>query len=132
MNEAKTVQEEMGSIDMVLCIRELTSYVRSKVYYLSEKKRGGIEAEDIVSDILLSVLEGKRDWYKYKKRHKGGTFRDFLFGCIKSAVSNFKVGKVMSYNIYEFDDEVHSDRINTVSDRVGYNNYNEQDDYGRI
>lgn len=67
----------MGSL-----IGQMNSYAEFRLHSIDIKKLEGITPEDVVADVLLKVLEGKRNW-------TGAiSFNAFLFGCVKSEISH--------------------------------------------
>lgn len=78
------LQEELLSNDLNDLIDRLTLYATSRLKTRGLKDFQGREPIDFVSDILLKVLEGTRDLEKAKC-----SFREFMFGCLKSEISNF-------------------------------------------
>lgn len=78
------LQEELQSTNLDDLIDRLTLYATSRLKLMGIKDFQGREPFDFVGDLLLKVLEGTRDWEKAKC-----SFRDFMFGCLKSEISNF-------------------------------------------
>jgi len=76
--------EALNSIDLDEVIDSLNAYAISHLKSVGEKNFDGKEPIDLVSDLILKVMEGKRDWNKAQC-----SFREFLFGCLKSEISNF-------------------------------------------
>ena len=79
-----TVEEAMSSNNMDEIIDAMNAYAISRLKTIQVKSFNGKEAIDFVSDLIIKVLEGKRDWSKAKC-----SFREFLFGCLKSEIDNF-------------------------------------------
>jgi DNA-directed RNA polymerase specialized sigma24 family protein len=89
--------EAIQSIDLDEVIDRLNAYAISQLKSVGVKNFNGKEPIDFVGDVLLKVMEGQRDWSK-----ANCSFTEFLFGCLKSEISNFfKSNK----NIY--DNELH-------------------------
>lgn len=78
------LQEELLSSDLNDLIDRLTLYATSRLKTRGLKDFQGREPIDFVSDLILKVLEGTRDFEKAKC-----SFREFMFGCLKSEISNF-------------------------------------------
>jgi len=67
----------------------MLSYASYRLNSEDVKDFDGKDPLDFVSDIFLKVLENKRDWNNAKC-----PFVEFLFGCLKSEISNyFKTNK---------------------------------------
>jgi len=79
-----TLAEELNSKEMDGIINSMTAYVLYKFQGLDIKDLEGKESVDIVFEILLKVVEGERDWSK-----ANCTFKEFLFGCLRSHLHNF-------------------------------------------
>lgn len=80
MNLATAIQ----SVDMDDIIDRMNAYAISRLRSVGAKDFNGKEPIDFVGDLLLKVMEGKRDWSKAQC-----SFKEFLFGCLKSEISNF-------------------------------------------
>ena len=76
--------DALMSVDLDEVIDSMNAYAISHLKSVGEKNFNGKEPIDLVSDIILKVMEGKRDWSKAQC-----TFKEFLFGCLKSEISNF-------------------------------------------
>ena len=75
----------MQSINMEELIDKLNAYAISRLKSVGIKTFNGVEPVDFVGEVLLKVIdEGGRDWSKAKC-----SFKEFLFGCLKSEISNF-------------------------------------------
>jgi|SRR5690606_17673315 len=89
MNLAEAIQ----SVDMDEVIDRMNAYAISILKSVGVKNFNGKEPIDFVGDVILKVMDGQRDWSKAKC-----SFTKFLFGCLKSEISNFfKTNK----NIYD-------------------------------
>lgn len=89
MNLAEAIQ----SVDMDEVIDRMNAYAISILKSVGVKNFNGKEPIDFVGDVILKVMDGQRDWSKAKC-----SFTEFLFGCLKSEISNFfKTNK----NIYD-------------------------------
>ena len=89
MNLAEAIQ----SVDMDEVIDRMNAYAISILKSVGVKNFNGKEPIDFVGDVILKVMDGQRDWSKSKC-----SFTEFLFGCLKSEISNFfKTNK----NIYD-------------------------------
>lgn len=89
MNLAEAIQ----SVDMEEIIDRMNAYAISLLKSVGAKDFNGKEPIDFVGDVILKVMEGKRDWSKAQC-----SFTEFLFGCLKSDISNFFT---TNKNIYE-------------------------------
>lgn len=78
------IVEEIRSEDMDEVIDRMNAYAIHLLKTVAVKNFNGKEPIDFVGDVILKVMEGTRDWDKAKC-----SFRDFLFGCLKSEISNF-------------------------------------------
>ncbi len=80
MNLAETIASE----DMDEIIDRMNAYAISRLKSVGEKTFNGKSPVDFVGEIILKVMEGKRKWDNAEC-----SFRMFLFGCLKSDISNF-------------------------------------------
>lgn len=76
--------QAMQSVDIEELIDRLNLYAVSRLKTIGIKDFNGKEPIDFVSDLILKVMEGKRDWNKSQC-----SFDVFLFGCLKSEIYNF-------------------------------------------
>lgn len=76
--------EAIQSVDMDEVIDRMNAYAISLLKSVGIKNFNGKEPIDFVGDVILKVMEGKRDWSKAQC-----PFEEFLFGCLKSEISNF-------------------------------------------
>lgn len=76
--------EEIQSVDMGELIDSMNAYAIDKLKSVGEKSFRGKLPVDFVGELILKVMEGKRDWNKAEC-----SFREFLFGCLKSEIANF-------------------------------------------
>lgn len=76
--------EAIHSVDMDEVIDRMNAYAISLLKSVGAKNFNGKEPIDFVGDVILKVMEGKRDWAKAQC-----SFTEFLFGCLKSEISNF-------------------------------------------
>ena len=76
--------DEIHAIDLEDVIDRLNAYAIGKLRQAQLKDFDGKEPIDFVGEVILDVLEGKRDWQKAKC-----TFREFLFGCLRSKIDGF-------------------------------------------
>lgn len=89
MNLAEAIQ----SIDFDEVIDRMNAYAFSQLKSVGVKTFNGKEPIDFVGEVILKVMEGQRDWTK-----ANCSFTEFLFGCLRSEISNFfKTNK----NIYD-------------------------------
>lgn len=65
-------------------IDRMNAYAISMLKSVGVKDFNGKEPIDFVGDTLLKVMEGTRDWNK-----ADCSLKEFLFGCLKSEISNF-------------------------------------------
>jgi DNA-directed RNA polymerase specialized sigma24 family protein len=80
MNLAEAIQSEnIGDI-----IDRMNAYAISRLKSVEEKTFNGISPLDFVGDVILKVMEGSRNWDSAEC-----SFKLFLFGCLKSDISNF-------------------------------------------
>lgn len=79
-----TLEEALHNNDMNEIMDSMTAYVYSRIKTIGVKDLEGKTPEDFVGEILMKVAEGERDWSKAKC-----SFKDFLFGCLKSHLYNF-------------------------------------------
>ena len=76
--------EALQSVDLDAVIDSMNSYAYDKLKSVNEKSFNGKLPVDFVGELILKVLEGKRDWNKAEC-----SFKEFLFGCLKSEIANF-------------------------------------------
>lgn len=88
--------EALHSIDMEAVIDRMNAYAISLLKSVGIKNFNGKEPIDFVGEVLLKVMDGQRDWTMAKC-----SFSEFLFGCLKSEISNF-----FTTNKYIFEDEL--------------------------
>lgn len=79
-----TLEEELQNNDMNGIMDSMTAYVYCRIKTIGVKDLEGKTPEDFVGEVLMKVAEGERDWLKSKV-----SFKVFLFGCLKSHLSNF-------------------------------------------
>lgn len=80
MNLAEAIQSE----NMDEIIDSINAYAISVLKSVGVKDFNGKQPVDFVGDLLLKVMEGTRDWDKAEC-----SFKEFLFGCLKSEISSF-------------------------------------------
>lgn len=85
--------EAIQSVDMEEVIDRMNAYAISLLKSVGVKDFNGKEPIDFVGDVILKVMEGKRDWTKAQC-----SFPEFLFGCLKSEISNFFATNKNIYN----------------------------------
>jgi len=83
-----SIFEAIQSIDLQLVIDKMTLYAISRLKNVKVKSFNGREPFDFVGDVLLKALDQQRDWEKAKC-----SIEEFLFGCLRSEISNFFVSK---------------------------------------
>lgn len=76
--------EAIQSIHIEEVIDRMNAYAISLLKSVGVKNFNGKEPIDFVGDVILKVMEGKRDWSKAQC-----SFTEFLFGCLKSEINNF-------------------------------------------
>lgn len=76
--------EAIKSVDMDEIIDRLNAYALSRLKSVGLKNFNGRQPIDLVGDLILKVMEGTRDWSKAKC-----SFKEFLFGCLKSEIDNY-------------------------------------------
>ncbi len=80
-----TIEEAILSHDMDDIVDRMTLYANYRLKGVNIKELIGKEPFDFVQEVLCKVLEGeKRIWDQSKC-----SFPEFLFGCLKSEISNF-------------------------------------------
>ncbi len=79
-----TLEEALHNNDMNDIMDSMTAYVYGRIKTIGVKDLEGKTPEDFVGEVLMKVAEGERDWSKAKC-----SFKDFLFGCLKSHLYNF-------------------------------------------
>jgi DNA-directed RNA polymerase specialized sigma24 family protein len=79
-----TLEEALHNNDMNEIMDSMTAYVYGRIKTIGVKNLEGKTPEDFVGEVLMKVAEGERDWSKAKC-----SFKDFLFGCLKSHLYNF-------------------------------------------
>ncbi|XVJ67832.1 MAG: sigma-70 family RNA polymerase sigma factor [Lacibacter sp.] len=80
MNSLDAIRSE--NIDEI--IDSMHQYAMSELKSVGVKDFNGKQPIDFVGDLILKVIEGTRDWNK-----ADCSFKEFLFGCLKSEISNF-------------------------------------------
>lgn len=76
--------EALQSVDMEAVIDRMNAYAISLLKSVGIKNFNGKQPIDFVGEVILKVMDGQRDWSKAKC-----SFTEFLFGCLKSEISNF-------------------------------------------
>lgn len=80
-----TLAEAFSTYDMNDLIERMTAYAYDELKCYGIKDLQGIEAFDLVEEVILKVTEGDRDWVNAKC-----SFPEFLFGCLRSHLSAFR------------------------------------------
>jgi len=88
MNLIEAIQSE----NMDELIDRMNAYAISRLKSVGVKSFNGKEPIDFVGDVILKVMENTRDWSKAQC-----SFREFLFGCLKSEISNFFKNKELNF-----------------------------------
>lgn len=79
------LRDALLSVDLEEIIDGMNAYAICRLKSIGLKNFSGREPIDFVGDVILKVLdEGGRDWGKAKC-----SFKEFLFGCLRSEISNF-------------------------------------------
>ncbi|MBX7140183.1 MAG: hypothetical protein K1X63_03805 [Chitinophagales bacterium] len=65
-------------------IDRMNAYAISRLKSVGAKTIEGKSPVDFVGDLILKVMEGERDWATAEC-----SFKEFLFGCLKSDISNY-------------------------------------------
>ena len=76
--------EAIQSVDLEEIIDSMNAYAISRLKTVGVKNFNGKQPIDFVGDVVLKVMEGTRDWSKAEC-----SFKEFLFGCLKSEITNF-------------------------------------------
>lgn len=103
--------EEIQSADMDAIIDSMNAYAISHLKSVGEKDFNGKIPIDFVGDLILKVMEGKRDWNKAEC-----SFKEFLFGCLKSDISNF----------FKTKPRIHSNELPEISENGSLGNIEEK------
>jgi DNA-directed RNA polymerase specialized sigma24 family protein len=80
MNLAEAIQ----SVNMDDVIDRMNAYANGRLKSVGLKNFNGKEPIDFVGELILKIIDEKRDWNKAQC-----SFEEFLFGCLKSEISNF-------------------------------------------
>lgn len=76
--------EAIQSVDMDEVIDRMTAYAYIRLKTFEVKNLEGKEPVDFVGDVILKVMDGERNW-----ENANCSFEEFLFGSLKSEISNF-------------------------------------------
>jgi len=76
--------EAIQSVNLEEIIDSMNAFAISRLKSIVVKNFNGKQPIDFVGDLILKVMEGKRDWNKAQC-----SFKEFLFGCLKSEINNF-------------------------------------------
>lgn len=79
-----TLEEALHNNDMIEIMDSMNAYAISRLKTVGVKNFNGKEPIDFVGDVILKVMEEKRNWSKAQC-----SFKEFLFGCLKSEITNF-------------------------------------------
>lgn len=79
-----TLEEALRTHDMDEIVDSMTAYAYSRMSTIEWKNLEGKTPDDFVSEVLMKVANGDRDWAK-----ANCSFREFLFGSLRSHISNF-------------------------------------------
>ena len=80
MNLADAIHSE----DMDAIIDSMNAYAITRLKSVEEKTFNGTTPVDFVGEVILKAMDGTRNWDSNKC-----SFKEFLFGCLKSDISNF-------------------------------------------
>lgn len=105
------IKEVIESVNMEDIIDRMNAYAYSRLKTYNLKNFNGKEPIDFVGDIILKALEGTRNWDQGKV-----SFEDFLFGSLKSEISNF-FKKINPVYIDELPDVSHLDDENLEEEK---------------
>ncbi|MDW3649990.1 MAG: hypothetical protein R8P61_23155 [Bacteroidia bacterium] len=83
MNEEAA--NKLNSIDLEDLIPRMEYYLLFRLKGIGEKDLGGLTLQDFIFNVIEKVLLGVRHW----DESKGIKFEEFLFGCLKSEISEF-------------------------------------------
>jgi len=86
------LEQEIHNNEMKEILDSMTAYAYSRLKTIGVKDLEGKNPEDFVGEVLMKVAEGERDWQKAKC-----SFKVFLFGCLKSHISNYLVAFEQKY-----------------------------------
>lgn len=79
-----TLEEALQSHDIDELIDSLTAYAHNRLKTIDTKQLNGKTPADFVAEVLMKIAVGERDWSK-----AACTFKEFVFGCLRSHISNF-------------------------------------------
>ncbi|MEL6945831.1 MAG: hypothetical protein AAFO82_24520, partial [Bacteroidota bacterium] len=79
------VANRLASIDLDDLIPKMEYYALLRLKGIDEKDMGGDTIQDLIFRIIEKALTGVRRW----DHEKGVEFEQFLFGCLKSEISEF-------------------------------------------
>ena len=113
-----TLEEELNNNNINDIIDGMTAYAYSRLNTMGVKDLEGKTPEEFVGEVLMKVAEGDRDWQKAKC-----TFKEFLFGSLKSHISNYLVSFKQKFEseILDIEGEVESinvDDLNHISIQI--------------
>lgn len=72
-------------MDLQTIIEEMNNYASRRLMNVDVKQLDGKTPDDFTSNVLLKVLEGTFNWQEAATED----FKKFLFGCLRTEVSNF-------------------------------------------
>jgi DNA-directed RNA polymerase specialized sigma24 family protein len=96
MNLVEALQAE----DMDEIIDRMNGYAINRLRSLGVKDFDGVEPIDFVGEVLEKVVKNQREWAKARC-----SFKEFLFGCLKSEISNF-FKKRKTERVVELSDDI--------------------------
>lgn len=100
-----TLNQHLNGSDLPRIIDRMVLYANKRIKGVDPKKLQSMQGIDFVADVLEKVAKGTRDWEK-----ADCSFEVFLFGCLKSDISNFfRKAKVLA--IEDFWDETFGEKI---------------------
>ena len=101
----RSAQMELVHMDLQTVIEKMNLYAAMRLRNVDIKQLEGKTPDDFTSDTLLKVLGGIRSW----ETSSTDNFEKFLFGCLRSEVSNFldKIDRrgLSITTVYDTDDE---------------------------
>lgn len=107
-----SIFEAIQSVDLQHVIDKMTLYAISRLKTINIKSFNGREPVDFVGDVLLKALDQQRDWEKAKC-----SIEKFLFGCLRSEISNFFVSKQVVITDYFPEDLFQLENISVTEEK---------------
>ena len=109
-----TIEEAILSSDIEAVMDKMVLYAMALLKDVDTKSLQGKEPMDFVQDVFTKALDRVRNWDESKC-----DFINFLFGCLKSEISNFVTTskQILSHSSAE-NISVDTDNINDVKDEI--------------